>query len=106
MSVIYQDECLELGLPLPLKHEKQIDYVKRVLISGLVMNTRMARYIGIANLHSVASALRKQRFPHSIEHKCAYCPKTLSTPTRPVDVVWMDQEQRKQYLEAKENAPS
>jgi hypothetical protein len=106
MSVIYQDECLELGFPVPHVGERQIDYIKRLLTSGRSINTRQALYIGIANLHSRVSALKKQRFPYAIKHAVVHCPKTKQTPKQPVDVIWMTEEQIKEYWEAKENAPS
>ncbi|MCW3172820.1 hypothetical protein [Shewanella subflava] len=109
MSMIYSDECLELGLPLPLTGEKQIDYVKRLLASGRSINTRIARYIGIGNLHSIVSTMQKQRFPYAIKHSAVFCPKTKRVPPQLVDVVWMNEEQLKEYWEmkgAKENAPN
>ncbi len=52
--------CILLGLPEPRKQETQREYIKRILLAGHSINTRQCRVIGIGNLHSVVSALRKR----------------------------------------------
>ncbi|PMP04604.1 hypothetical protein BCS95_05465 [Vibrio breoganii] len=97
--MIYKDECFELGLPEPKKGEQQVHYVKRVMLEGIKLDTRQARYIGIGNLHSIVSNLNKQYVPFSLSHQRARCPKTGEVPPYAVDVIWMTDEERELYAE-------
>ncbi|MCA0937803.1 hypothetical protein LCL85_19880 [Vibrio alginolyticus] len=96
---LFKDECFELGLPEPKRGEKEIYYVIRVIREGIQLNTRMARYIGIGNLHSIIPALKRKRVPFSSTTKAVFCPKLKEIRTHPVDVIWMTEEQRNAYWE-------
>lgn len=100
--MIFPEKCQELGLPIPKGYEKQRHYVARILVEGYRFNTRMARYIGIGNLHSVVSALNDQGLLFEIEHFPAECPFTNETPPHRVDIIYMTSEQRRRYLVGKE----
>ncbi|WP_063704715.1 hypothetical protein [Pseudoalteromonas gelatinilytica] len=91
--------CLELGLSTPKKYEKQINYVLRLLLTGYSINTRMARYIGIYNLHSILSKLKKRGVPFTIDHVKAYCPLVQEVISNPVDKAYMSFEQVSLYKE-------
>lgn len=102
MSMIYRDECLELGLPEPKTGEKQIHYVVRAMLSGHIMDTRKCRYIGIYNLHSVVSKLTKSKLSFRLEREVVVCPRTKKVPPYPVDVAWMTSKQIIDYWLKKE----
>ncbi|MEZ8989073.1 hypothetical protein FCV82_06440 [Vibrio breoganii] len=101
MTMIYKDECFELGLPEPKKSEQQVHYVTRVMLEGIRLDTRQARYVGIGNLHSIVSHLNKKKLPFTVSHDLRKCPKTGDVPPYPVDVIWMTDEQRNVYWEMK-----
>lgn len=82
--------CILLGLPEPRKQETQREYIKRILLTGHSINTRQCRFIGIGNLHSVVSALRKRHFPLRVEHKPAIEPRSGEILPQPVDHVSAD----------------
>lgn len=94
--------CFLLGLPEPCKQETQREYIRRILLAGHSINTRQCRFIGIGNLHSVVSALRKRRFPLRVEHKPAIEPPSGELLPQLVDHVSAD------FAEVAriENAPS
>jgi len=98
-SCINFAHCLELGLPAPKKYEKQINYVLRLLLIHYPVNTRMARYIGIYNLHSILSKLKKRGVPFTIDHVKAYCPLVQEVISNPVDKAYMSFEQVSSYKE-------
>ncbi|OLQ77609.1 hypothetical protein BIT28_26945 [Photobacterium proteolyticum] len=101
MSMIYRDECSDLGLPEPKIGEKQIHYVIRAMLNGHRLDTRMCRYIGIGNLHSLVSALTKLKLSFSLKHETVACPKTKKVLSHPVDVIWMTPEQIEDYWSKK-----
>lgn len=82
--------CILLGLPEPRKQETQREYIRRILLAGYSINTRQCRFIGIGNLHSVVSALRKRRFPLRVEHKPAIEPLSGERLPQLVDHVSAD----------------
>lgn len=90
---LYTHHINKLGLPAPKYGEKQIHYLKRVLLNGYILNTRICRFIGIGNLHSLISSLKKQHFPHTVEHLKVVDPYTGELPPHSVDVIWMTPEQ-------------
>jgi hypothetical protein len=98
---IQADKCAELKLPPPFQLERQIDYVLRVIQQGFGFNTRQARYVGIYNLHSIASSLKKKKIQLEVEHKSVFCPFFCVLINRPVDVVYMTAEQIIQYNKTK-----
>jgi len=102
--MIDSEKCQELGLPIPKRSETQYFYVLRCILSGHRLNTRVCRYIGIHNLHSLASTLKKKRVPFCLNHEKAYCPKLNETPSNPVDSIYMNQEQVRQYKGMKKPA--
>ncbi|ORT50713.1 hypothetical protein ST37_08320 [Vibrio sp. qd031] len=104
MTLIYKDECFELGLPEPKKGEHQTHYVTRVMMEGIRLDTRQARYIGIGNLHSLVSELNRKRVPFSLAHLKVPCPKTKQVPPNPVDVIWMTDTERSEFLEMKKGS--
>lgn len=82
--------CFLLGLPEPRKQESQWEYIRQILLAGHSINTRQCRFIGIGNLHSVVSALRKWGLPLRIEHKPAIEPRSGESLPQPVDHVSTD----------------
>ncbi|WP_105171231.1 hypothetical protein [Pseudoalteromonas sp. T1lg24] len=90
---IIEPRCRELGFPAPYNIEKQWCYVKRLMLCGNSINTRQARYIGIHNLHSIVSKLKKKQCKFMLEHKKCFCPQTKTTPNQLVDFVYMTSEQ-------------
>lgn len=99
--MIHRDKCLELGLPEPLSFDNQLTYVLKIITRGLKFNTRIARYIGIHNLHSIASLLVRKGYDFTIEHGCVSCPFTNRVPTFPVDILSMTPEQISNYKNKK-----
>lgn len=91
--MIHSDKCLELGLPIPASFDNQLTYVTKVISCGLKLNTRIARYIGIHNLHSLIPILSKRGLDFELEHGRVYCPFTQKTPPYPVDIIYMTTEQ-------------
>ncbi len=98
---MYQNHIEQLGLPAHKKGERQIDYVKRVLLNGTRLNTRICRFIGIGNLHSIISRLASKRFPHCVKHGLVTDPYTGEVPPYEVDIVWMEPEQIQAYRKQK-----
>lgn len=90
--MIYKDKCLELGLPEPQSYHNQETYVLMAISLGYNIHTYVARYIGIANLHSVVSTLKFKghRFTHA---KRAYCPQNKTVLPYSVVNVSMNNEQ-------------
>jgi len=105
-SCINSANCLALGLPFPKKYEKQINYVLRLLLTGYSVNTRIARYIGIHNLHSILSKLKKRGVPFTIDHLKVYCPLVKEVISNPVDKAYMSSEQVSLYKEKANTAPT
>lgn len=99
--MIHTDKCLELGLPEPASFDNQQTYVVRVMSLGIKLNTRMARFIGIHNLHSVASLLARKGYQFKLEHGRVYCPFTNKVPPFSVDILSMTSEQVVDYQKAK-----
>lgn len=91
MAMINEKVAQALGLPVPMRGEPQTSYVWRACLGGFVINTRQARLIGIANLHSVASALRNShRLPISRERCAVIDPATGKLDRRCVLRVWCE----------------
>ncbi len=99
--MLHADKCLSLGLPIPENYENQRTYVLRLMISGHKFNTRMARFIGIHNLHSIVSILFKKGYQFNLEHGLVQCPYTLKTPPFNVDIISMTPEQIAHYKRTK-----
>lgn len=99
--VIHKDKCLELGLPLPSSFDNQLTYIIKVIAEGAKLNTRIARYIGIHNLHSLIPILIKRGLVFELEHGRVYCPFTQKTPPYPVDIIYMTMEQVEAYRKEK-----
>ena len=97
----HRDRCLELGLPEPTRFDNQQTYVLNVITNGFKLNTRMARFIGIHNLHSIAPMLYKKGYQFTLEHGRVKCPFTGKTPTEPVDILSMTPEQVANYKKTK-----
>lgn len=98
---IFVDRCLELGLPAPFEHEKQIEYLTRLLTNAIELNTRITRVIGIANLHSLIPILKKKGIKFEHTRKLAVCPITRQLPQNTVNHIWMTSEQIRDYQEEK-----
>ncbi|WP_289107731.1 hypothetical protein [uncultured Pseudoalteromonas sp.] len=91
--MIYKDKCLELGLPEPQSYQNQEAYVLMSISLGYKIHTYAARYIGIANLHSVVSKLKRKGHNFTHEKKRAYCPQNKIVPPHSVVNVSMSSEQ-------------
>ncbi|WP_077340028.1 hypothetical protein [Pseudocolwellia agarivorans] len=98
---IHTDKCLELNLPEPKSYDTQRAYVIKLISSGFVFNTRMARYIGIHNLHSIVSTLAKKGYKFIVKHGLTECPFSNTTPPQLVDIVYMTAEQITFYKKEK-----
>lgn len=94
---MYIENIKKLNYPQPYKAEKQTSYIKRILLKGYSIDTRICRYIGIGNLHSIVSHFKKSQFLHTLEHKRVVDPATGTTPPYPVDVVYMTDKQIQVY---------
>lgn len=101
IAMIHADKCLELGLPEPKTFETQVSYVLRCMEAGHKLHTRIARYIGIGNLHSIIPALYRMGIEFEKYLGLARCPFTGETPPFPVDWIFMTAEQSKQYRKRK-----
>jgi hypothetical protein len=99
--MIHKDKCLELGLPEPQSYDNQLTYIKRLLLLGFSFNTRMARYCGIGNLHSLVSPLKKNGYQFNLDHGRVKCPFTGIVPPHPVDILSMSPEQIAHYKKTK-----
>ena len=99
--MIHKDKCLELGLPESASFDNQQTYVLKVIVSGLSLDTRMARFIGIHNLHSITSLLYKKGYQFTLKHGLVKCPFTGKVPPHPVDILSMTREQIVYYQKAK-----
>ena len=96
---IDKKKCLELGLPEPKSYVTQPAYIINLMVSGYIFNTRMARYIGIHNLHSVASKLKKKGHKFIKKHGRVRCPTSNEIPPQNVDIVYMTAEQIASFKE-------
>ena len=99
--MIHIDKCLELGLPEPKPYDNQLTYIKRVLLLGFNFNTRIARYCGIGNLHSLITPLKRKNINFTLEHGRVKCPFPGETPPHPVDIISMTAEQIADYKKTK-----
>lgn len=99
--MIYIDKCAELELPEPKSFETQLLYILRLIAEGFVLNTRICRFIGIHNLHSIVSVLAKRGENFTLMYERVYCPFIGDIPPYPVDVIYMTKEQQDQYRNEK-----
>lgn len=99
--MIHKNKCLEIGLPAPRESDTQKGYVKRLLTSGHKVNTRLCRFIGIGNLHSITSSLKNKGTPMIVDHGLAMCPETREVPPYPVDIIYMTEDQIKEHQKVK-----
>jgi hypothetical protein len=99
--MIHSDKCHELSLTSPKGFDTQYSYILGCIVDGNKINTRLCRYIGIHNLHSVIPILKRKKIPFTLAHGRVRCPFTNQIPPYPVDIVYMTQEQRQQYLSDK-----
>lgn len=104
--MLYKDKCQELNLPEPLSYHNQLTYVLSVITQGIKFNTRLARYIGIHNLHSIISKLKHKGYQFTLEHGRVNCPYTGHVPPQPVDIVYMSHEQIMSYKSKKSRPES
>lgn len=90
--------CEELGLSIPKSFDTERSYVLSVILSGRSLNTREARYIGIANLHSIVSWLKNsERVELTNVKGCVKDPATGEHRVNPVIIVSMTPEQIAAY---------
>jgi hypothetical protein len=99
-----RDACAERGLPVPKKYQTQLSYVTYCLLEGYSINTRDARYIGIANLNSVAPKLAKKGIPFTNTKEKVWDPKENRIDPKKVIVLRMSTEQREEYWANKKPA--
>jgi len=91
--MIHADKCIELGLPVPESYHNQETYVLMAISLGYKIHTYAARCIGIANLHSVVSTLKRKGYNFTQENKPVYCPQNKIVPPHSVVNVSMSSEQ-------------
>ena len=96
--MISKEKCAKLGLPEPKSFHSQKGFILLCLLHGYKINTRICRYIGIHNLHSILSDLKSRGVPMLITHEQVWCPEQGLKPARPVDVVMMSYSQRKEIM--------
>jgi hypothetical protein len=95
--MIHKDKCIELGLPKPKGYETHPTYIMRCISSGFILNTRVCRFIGIHNLHSIIPPLlNKYDFTKVLDR--VLCPFTGEIPVQPVDVIYMTKEQKAAHV--------
>ena len=94
--MIHKDKCVDLNLPEPKQNETQLFYVVRLLKKGETINTRQARFIGIGNLHSIASILHKKNYKFTNTKKVVLCPFSGKVYYFPVIELSMTKAQRDQ----------
>ena len=98
---IHKDKCLEIGLPAPKRHHTHVSYVLNCIATNYNLNTRICRYIGIHNLHSIVSTINSKKIEFTLAHEPVLCPFTGKIPYNPVDVIYMTNEQQEQYQSTK-----
>ena len=99
--MIHKDKCQEIGLPESKSYESQQNYIFRAMLCGTKLNTRICRYIGIHNLHSIVSGMNRKKYTFTLEHGRVRCPCTGETPPLPVDIVRMARQQRQSHEKLK-----
>lgn len=99
--IIHPDKCAELGLPTPKGYDTQESYITRAIASGFILNTRICRFIGIHNLHSLASIMAKKGLWFSLTHERVLCPFTGEVPPHPVDIIYMTRDQQEAHRQSK-----
>ena len=99
--MIHKNRCLELGLPEPKSFHTQKTYVLLAISNGHTLDTRTAKYIGIANLHSIAPSIRRAGFQFEHEKRFAIDYETGEVPPYKVIHLSMTPEQIAYYKEAK-----
>jgi len=99
--MIHKEKCLELGLPEPMSFDNQETYIVKIMVLGFTINTRMARFVGIHNLHSIAPKLYKKGYEFEHENMRVSCPFTGKTPNQTVIVLSMTTPQITNYKIAK-----
>ena len=96
---IHTDKAADLDLPCPKSFETQYAYVLRLMLEGITLNTRVCRYLGIHNLHSIAPKLYYNGIKFTWYKDLAECPLSGEVPPRPVTTIYMTLEQRKAHRE-------
>ncbi|NHN73800.1 hypothetical protein [Vibrio fluvialis] len=97
---MYLSNIKELGWPEPLAYQHQSSFIRQLLLTGLELNTRQARFAGIGNLHSQISELKRKGVPVSVRYKQAIDPFIQCLNSYPVLHVRMTEKQRAAYLES------
>ncbi len=93
----YAQRVKEIALP-EYKGGSQTHYLISILLKGYKINTYEARYIGIGNLHSYMSSLRKRyKLTHSSKRARVIDPLTGCLTNQTVLIVWLSDEQREAY---------
>jgi len=103
-SSIDRAACAKLGLPAPKRYQTQPSYVIYCLSRGHEINTRISRYIGIANLNSVRPVLTKKKIPFTKTQEAVWDPKENRIDPKKVIVLRMSTEQREEYWANKKPA--
>ncbi len=99
--MIHADKCQEFRLPKPKSSETQLTYITRTIAEGFNLNTRICRYTGIHNLHSIVATMKRKPVPFTLCRGVAICPFTGEAPPYPVDQIFMTLEQKDQYRKEK-----
>jgi hypothetical protein len=102
--MIHSDKCHELNLPQPQSFDTQYNYILNCILAGYNINTRLCRYVGIHNLHSLIPKLKKKKIPFTLNHGRVACPYTNEVPPYDVDIIYMTNEQRLEYIEKNKSA--
>lgn len=102
MSILLNKaRCAELNLPIPHSFYTCESYVLHCISKAYTLDTRMCRFIGISNLHSVVSALKNKGVCLTVSHEKVYDPALQRIIPYPVDVVSMTPNQRDEYFSNK-----
>jgi len=99
--MIHREKCRDLGLPEPKRFDTQSSYLLRAMTNGHRPDTRICRYIGIHNLHSIASALLKKGYEFVRCRGRVPCPFTGKIPIEPVVIIYMTKQQQRAFKSGK-----
>ncbi len=96
---MYTENIKALGWSDPLAFQNQTAYIRKLLLEGYVLNTRQARFAGIADFRTRIADLKRMGLPVTVQTKQAIDLFTGELNTHRVLHVWMTTEQRCTYRE-------
>lgn len=100
--MMLKEKCLELKLLEPNSFDTDISYIVRCISSGYIITTRICRYIGIGNLHSITPKLSDKGIDFTSNNGPAYCYFSKTIPLDHVIVIYMTKDQQATHRAKKE----